>query len=137
MVDPNISRDLIYIDYMIDLYIKITLNTKIKNGIFNAASGKQYKIIEIYTLINEILGKNINAHWNKMKNRKWDQKIWVADISKAKKILSWKPKNSLKEGLKKTVSWHKVSILIKLCYLFKYLNILFNRYCIIYVKSKS
>ncbi len=107
MVDPNISRDLIYIDDMIDLYLKITLNTKIKNGIFNAASGKQYKIIEIYTLINEILGKNINAHWNKMKNRKWDQKIWVADISKAKKTLSWKPKNSLKEGLKKTVSWHK------------------------------
>ena len=92
---------------MIDLYFKITTNRSITSGIFNAASGKQYKIKEVYTLINEILGKNINANWNKMKNRKWDQKIWVADISKTKNILSWKPKNSLKQGLKKTISWHK------------------------------
>ena len=107
MVNPKISRDLIYIDDAIDLYLQFATNKKINKGVFNVANGKQYQIKEIYLLINKLLNKKIKANWNKMKNRKWDQKIWLADISKTKMKLKWKAKISLEDGLKKTISWHK------------------------------
>ena len=45
--------------------------------------------------------------WNSMKRRYWDQKIWIADMSKVKKKFNWKPKYNLSKGLTKTISWHK------------------------------
>jgi dTDP-D-glucose 4,6-dehydratase len=42
-----------------------------------------------------------------MHGRIWDTRIWVANISKIKKILHWEPKNDLKSGLRKSVEWFR------------------------------
>ena len=42
-----------------------------------------------------------------MKDRSWDQTNWRADMTSVKKIFKWKPKNSLKMGLTKTVDWYR------------------------------
>ena len=49
---------------------------------------------------------------NKMKVSfdKWrpsDQKVYISDISKVKKVLSWRPKITASAGIDKLVSWVK------------------------------
>ena len=54
-----------------------------------------------------MLNCKIKPKWNSMKRRRWDQKIWKADMSKVKKKFNWRPKHNLKQGLTKTISWYK------------------------------
>ena len=42
-----------------------------------------------------------------MKNRSWDQTIWYSDMSYVRRKIKWKPVINLKNGLLKTVEWHK------------------------------
>jgi len=35
-----------------------------------------------------------------------DQKVFVADIAKAKNLIGWQPKVSLEEGIVKTYQWY-------------------------------
>ena len=45
--------------------------------------------------------------WNSMKNRSWDQTIWYSDMSYVRRKINWNPEINLKNGLLKTVEWHK------------------------------
>jgi len=107
LVSPDIVRDFIYVDDAINLYLKIASKPSVKGDIFNIGTGKQRTIKEIYSNLNNLLNCKIKPKWNSMKRRRWDQKTWKADMSKVKKKFNWKPKHSLKQGLIKTISWHK------------------------------
>ena len=107
LVSPDIVRDLIYVDDAINLYLKIASKPSVKGDIFNIGTGKQRTSKEIYSNLNNLLNCKIKPKWNSMKRRRWDQKTWKADMSKVKKKFNWKPKHSLKQGLIKTISWHK------------------------------
>ena len=107
LVSPKISRDLIYIDDLIDFYLKIA-NKKFVGEIFNLGNGKKYTIKEIYDLLKKITKYKKNNLWNTMKNRSWDQQVWYSDMSYVKKKIKWRPKISLINGLSKTVNWHKI-----------------------------
>ena len=85
----------------------IASRPSINGDIFNIGTGKQKTIKEIYLNLSRLLDCNIRPKWNSMKRRYWDQKIWIADMSKVKKKFNWKPKYNLSKGLTKTISWHK------------------------------
>ena len=42
-----------------------------------------------------------------MKNRSWDQKIWVADMSNVRANLKWRPKINYTKGLKSSYYFFK------------------------------
>jgi len=49
------------------------------------------------------------------KTIRWTTKdTWICDISKAKKVLKYKPPFSLREGLRKTIEWYKEAGLFKI-----------------------
>ena len=106
LVDPNISRDMIYIDDVINLFIKVASSDVGYGEIYNVGSGKSYTIKEIYTKISKLLNSDVKPKWSTMKNRSWDQKIWLSNISKAKKKFNWKIEFNLIKGLKETIKWY-------------------------------
>ena len=87
--------------------IPMPCDTNSNGDIFNIGTGKQRTIKEIYSNLNKLINCNIKPKWNSMKRRRWDQKIWKADMSKVKKKFNWRPKHNLKQGLTKTISWYK------------------------------
>ena len=107
LVSPDIVRDLIFVDDAINLCLKIASRPNVDGDIFNIGTGKQSTIREIYSNLNKLLNCNIKPRWNSMKRRSWDQKVWKADMSKVKRRFNWKPKYNLKQGLTKTINWHK------------------------------
>ena len=107
LVSPKISRDLIHIDDLIRFYVKIANKKNLIGEILNLGSGKRYTIKDIYNSLKKLTGYKKKNLWNTMKNRTWDQSIWYADMSYVRKKIKWRPRINLKNGLLKTVEWHK------------------------------
>jgi len=87
------------------------LSLNCKNAVgeeFNVATGQQTTINQLAQTLLNLAGKTslqpIHAE-----PRPGDIKHSYADISKAKKILGYEPKITLKEGLNKLIEWYKKS----------------------------
>jgi nucleoside-diphosphate-sugar epimerase len=111
--EPNLSnpksvRDFIFIEDLIDGYLAVIKNIKkIKAEIFNLGSGRQSSIDNVFKTVKKITGSSIKPNYGKMRNTQTEPKIWLANILKAKKLLDWKPKYNLEQGIKKNVEWFK------------------------------
>lgn len=105
---PFITRDFIFIDDVINALIIASKKPKIDGEIFNIGSGHKYMIKEIIELSPNASQLKSNILFSETKKRPFDQmggKGLVANINKANKILGWKPKFSIKDGLKKSYEW--------------------------------
>jgi len=102
--DFNISRDYIYIDDVLTAILK-SIYVKKKKLVLNIGSGKSFKIVEIIKIIERFTKKkSIIEKTKRIKNPVQKTK---ARISSAKKYLNWKPKFSLKNGIKKIIEYEK------------------------------
>lgn len=92
------KKDFVYIDDVINAIILSLKKEKANKKIINIASGVSISLDDLASIINEILKKNI-----KPIHKEGINSVLQADISLAKKILKYKPKVSIEEGLKKLV----------------------------------
>ena len=106
LVDPSIARDYIYIDDVVDAFLKTARRTDYEPGaVFNVGTGIQTTIEEIVDIAREELSIEAEPNWGSMDNRVWDSSVWVANIDKIEDVLDWHPKVSVKEGFKRFVQW--------------------------------
>ena len=102
----NQIRDFCYIDDVIDA-IFIVLKSKRSNGeIFNVASGKPISIKKMINKVCKITQKG-KPKFGSIPYRDGENMKLFANTSKIKKILGWKAKITLDEGLKKTIESYK------------------------------
>lgn len=104
--DGEQTRDYTYIDDIVDAYDLILNNKPIREPI-NFGTGKEIKIIDLANKIIELCDKTGNINPVHVEPRPGEVKRLVADISKAKELLGWKPKYTIQEGLKKFIDWYK------------------------------
>lgn len=101
-------RDFIYIADIIDIYIKtIKKGNKLSGEILNMGTGKEFTNDEVVDMLFKVANKKVQINKGSFPARLWDNSHWVSDISKTKKLLNWKPQNTLLDGLKKTYDWYK------------------------------
>lgn len=106
--DPKAVRDYIYIDDVVDAYIKATAKAKNYPGeIFNLGSGQETPIQRVVETIVNLTKSKSNIKWGILKTRPFESKRWQADIRKITKAFNWAPKYSLASGMKETVEWFK------------------------------
>jgi len=106
IIGKNKSLDFVHIDDAINGSLKIIDKFDLVKGeIFNIASGESVKLRFIANKIKEIL-KSESKILSK-KNRKGETMKFRADITKAIKMLGYKPEINIERGLEKTVEWYK------------------------------
>jgi len=103
--DPDAIRDWVYVDDHVDAYIKALGNPKAIGQTINICTGKGYTTKETAELIAQMTNFKGKTIWHATPPRPLDAKILIGDNSKAEKLLGWKPKYSLEEGLKKTIDY--------------------------------
>lgn len=112
--DGRQSRDFVYIDDVVDSWMSAIDNPKSFNQSVNIGSGRQTSILDlaraVITATNKDPGKYPIRYQSK---RPGDQQFIAADIAKAKKLLGFRPKTSLSQGLAKTIAWAKQTALKK------------------------
>jgi len=106
------SRDFTYVENVVEanlLACEVPFSKihTLKNNVFNIANGSSYSILELVEYLNQIMGKSIEPVFTPP--RPGDVFKTLADISKAKDILGYRPKVDFKEGLKRTVDWFQKS----------------------------
>ena len=104
--DGKQVRDVLYVTDLVDLYDKF-LKSKEKWGVYNAGGGPSntMSLLEYISMLEKEMGVKIEHSFSDW--RPSDQKVFISDISKAKKELGWEPKNTPQQGVKKLVSWIK------------------------------
>jgi len=106
---PNINgdglqtRDYCYVEDIVQANEKALGSKEV--GSFNIGTGIETNVIEIFETIKESCKVNIQANF--VPAKKGEQKRSCLEIKKAEKLLDWKPKFSLKEGIEKTVDYFK------------------------------
>jgi nucleoside-diphosphate-sugar epimerase len=97
------SRDFTFVKNVVNANLLAAANTKLKGQVFNVASGKDYTVLKLVEILNDILGKNIKPKLLPL--RPGDVFKTLADLSKSRKILGYKPAVDFIEGLRQTVRY--------------------------------
>ncbi|PYT59048.1 MAG: hypothetical protein DMG35_15705 [Acidobacteria bacterium] len=95
-------RDFIYVDDVNDLHLLVLEDPRSNGKIFNAGTGTNYSINEVYALIEGILKTGLRPTYEP--DLPGEAQITLADTSEAK-ALGWKPRISIREGLERSISY--------------------------------
>jgi len=101
----NKVLDFTYIDDCVNgIFLCIKKFQKEKNNIFNIAFGRGIKLIDVAKMIKKDLKSKSKIILKP--NRIGEVVEYVADISKAKERLYYKPSFSIKEGIGRSINWY-------------------------------
>ncbi len=108
LVDPNVSRDFIYVDDVARAFIEVGLKLSESDygESFNLGTGRKTTIGDVVTAAQRLFDIRREPVFT-MPNREWDLTDWVADISKVCERFGWEPRVGLEEGLERTASWYQ------------------------------
>ncbi|MFC2134810.1 SDR family oxidoreductase [Bacteroidota bacterium] len=96
--DGSQTRDFISVNDVVKSNILAIKDKKSDGKVYNVASGKKTKILDLVKELNSLIGTNIQPILENP--RPGDVKHSYANISKIKKELKFKPSVSLREGIK-------------------------------------
>ena len=107
-VNPQISRDFVYVDDICEAFIMAAASIRSTMGnSYNIGSGKNTTIKSLAETTQTLFGISKKPRFGTMHNREWDLPSWYANPSKAEKELFWKAKTTLEEGLKCVALWQE------------------------------
>jgi UDP-glucose 4-epimerase len=106
--DGEQSRDFTHVDNVVEANL-LAARVKHTNGeMVNIACGEAITVNAIIDLINKLLSKDIKPKYDPP--RAGDVKHSLADISLAEKIIGYKPVESFKSGLEKSIEWYRENL---------------------------
>lgn len=106
-------RDVLHADDLVRLYLSAFANRdSVAGEVFNIGGGMEnsLSLLELFTMLEDIVnegekGARMQLVYEKLERRKSDQDFFVADISKAQRLLNWSPEVDSKSGLLRMVDW--------------------------------
>jgi len=103
----NMVRDFTYIDDVIDGILNV-IKAKFANmhEVLNVGKGNPDKLMDLINFLEKNYSKKFKINFTK-NIPLGDIKKTYSNVNKAKKIISWKPKTTLKAGIEKFVKWYK------------------------------
>ena len=109
--DGETSRDFCFIENAVQANIlaATTTNQLALNNIYNIAVGDRTSLNQLYKILREFVKKESKLQHSKLTYRSFrdgDVRHSQADITKAKRLLGYKPTHKVRNGLKETVGWH-------------------------------
>jgi len=99
------SRDFTYIDNVVQANILAATAPDIKHEVLNVANGKDNTVLQLAAILNKIIGKEIKPEF--LPARAGDVFRTLADISRIKAKLGFKPKVDFFKGLELTVEYFR------------------------------
>ena len=110
--DGSFSRDFTYIDNVIEMNIRAMLSSDAKtaNTVYNVAYGERTTLNELVVMLKDVLASydpaisKVSVEYGS--ERSGDVPHSLASIKRAKTLLGYDPKYSIKSGLETAVDWY-------------------------------
>ena len=112
LASPYAVRDFIFIEDVLDVFLQ-TINKKdqiLPGTILNVGSDSDTKVIEVFEILKEIVGYQRDFAVEGFPRESDKLQVWRANTEKIQKILGWRPKYNLRDGLIKTIKWFRENI---------------------------
>ncbi len=103
-------RDVLYSEDLKNLYFQTVKNIDTAKGnAFNIGGGmkQSLSLLELFEVLEAYIGCEMK--YKELPWRESDQKVFVADIAKAKKLINWEPKIGMISGIQNMVDWVRES----------------------------
>jgi nucleoside-diphosphate-sugar epimerase/glycosyltransferase involved in cell wall biosynthesis len=106
-VDPNTSRDFVYVDDVCVAFIlaAIKMQPELYGESFNIGTGIKTTIAELAEVTRSEFDVAEEPQYGKMEGRAWDLAEWYSNPEKAKTLLGWEPAYDLRAGLITSANW--------------------------------
>lgn len=99
-------RDVLHADDMKRLYSAVVSHIDVARGqVFNVGGGieNSLSLLELFELLEGIAGVKLN--YRQIEVRSSDQRVFVADIGKARSVLQWSPQVACQDGVRRMFDW--------------------------------
>ncbi len=106
--DGKQTRSFCYITDMVEGIFLLAVKDRLDGEVFNLGNPDEHTVIGVAHKIKKITGSSSNITF--LPPLEDDPKRRCPDITKAEKVLRWKPKISLDEGLENTIQYFKLKI---------------------------
>ena len=106
-VEPK--RDFTYVEDTVSGLIEVAKSVRSVGEVINIGCGREISIAELAQVILSVMGKEaaILKEERRVRPEKSEVERLMCDNSKARRLLEWEPRISLKEGLIRTIDWFK------------------------------
>ncbi len=103
--DGTQTRSFCYVDDLVEGIYRVAVKDGLEGEVFNLGNPEEHTILDLAKMVIEITKSPSKIKF--VERRKDDPDRRKPDITKAKKLLGWEPKVSLREGLERTVEWFR------------------------------
>ena len=100
--DGEQTRSFCYVDDLVDGFIKMMFSPREITGPINLGNPEEYSMLQLAETVLKLTNSKSKIDFKALPQD--DPKQRKPDITKAKKILDWKPEINLEQGLIKTIS---------------------------------
>ena len=105
--DGEQTRDFTYVSNVVDGVIRAAETPGVGGEIINVATNSRISLNQLLGVLKKIFGSDVQPIYKPA--RAGDVRDSQADISKAGKLLGYRPIVGLEEGLRKTVEWYRAA----------------------------
>jgi nucleoside-diphosphate-sugar epimerase len=102
--DGEQSRDFTYVSNVVEANILASKAEDVSGEVFDIACGEMITVNSLASQINEIIGTAVKPNYDSP--RPGDIRHSLADISKAREMLKYKPRVKFRDGLEKTILYY-------------------------------
>jgi len=95
------TRDFVYLDDVVNALTRASKASGVDGATINVGSGKEVSVLDLVSVVTELTGSRTEAIYNN--KAKGGVSRMRADLTRAGKLLGYKPKYYLSEGIKKTL----------------------------------
>ncbi len=98
-------RDLLYINDLVELYLKLLKNFKRGAAVYNVGGGTKntLSLLEFIRILEDLFGRKIAIKFSS--SRPGDKKVFICDIRKIAREFNWFPGVSIHDGIKSLFKW--------------------------------
>lgn len=101
---PEIARDWIHVDDLVELYLEASrAGGSVAGQVFNAGSGRAASLGDIVAAILHATGSAAEIRWGAFPAAEHDAYPWIADMRSTFASFAWRPLIPLEEGLRRTI----------------------------------
>jgi UDP-glucose 4-epimerase len=102
------TRDFTYVDDAVEGTLTALLSPKSDGLVFNIGTGSETSIVDVIAFLADLYGRKIACEH--IDRRDIDNiRRRVLNIEKARTRLRWQPQVTLREGLRRTIEWYRVT----------------------------
>jgi len=103
LTEAGFTRDLVFVDDVVDAYLVASRVDGIDGELINIATGRPTANEDTVRTIERLTGRAITIADEPYPPRATDRPFWCADVSKAERLLGWRARHTVEQGLARTI----------------------------------